>query len=250
MKKASRVITKSKSKRRRNKLRTKRQRGSGGCWGGLCSGNNTGVNLTAHLPPPPPPPPPTEKVTLTENPLRVRAARQLLTPDQMRTQLEKTSCETTLRLMDDSYSAAINNYEKVLQYYYKQKLRNDIVIDVRSLDRRLFNYKNIVLQGAKDNIMRLGKKYLQCKRILGRGSTLEQLAITATGPALLEQIERSVSARVQAEKVAWDSQQISQPGSVSQGQTILGTSMGIQARPWSPTFNEDDEEVKDLYFNF
>jgi hypothetical protein len=48
----SRAVRKSKNKRSR--LRTRRQRGAGGCWGGICSFNkpqNTGVNEGAHRPP-------------------------------------------------------------------------------------------------------------------------------------------------------------------------------------------------------
>lgn len=37
-----------KNKNKRNKLRTRRQRGSGGCFGGFCSTNNPAVNEAAH----------------------------------------------------------------------------------------------------------------------------------------------------------------------------------------------------------
>jgi hypothetical protein len=38
-------------KNKRIRTRTKRQRGAGGCWGGICSTNNPTINETAHAPP-------------------------------------------------------------------------------------------------------------------------------------------------------------------------------------------------------
>jgi len=45
----SKVLYKSKRRNKKDKLGTRKQRGAGGCWGGLCSTNNPTVNDTAHV---------------------------------------------------------------------------------------------------------------------------------------------------------------------------------------------------------
>ena len=47
----SKALRKNKTRNKRSRLRTRRQRGSGGCIGWFCSNNVTGVNEGAHRPP-------------------------------------------------------------------------------------------------------------------------------------------------------------------------------------------------------
>jgi len=58
-------MTKSRILYKNKNTITRKQRGAGGCWGGLCSGNKSTVNATAHVPTVSSNPP----ITMVENPM-------------------------------------------------------------------------------------------------------------------------------------------------------------------------------------